>query len=262
MAIAKEDRQERRPHGAATVLATAAGNAYLVLGTLLWSLVALLAYLLPPRGRWVLAVGRLWARGWLAASGVKVRVEGPGPAPAAGRPIVYMANHQSAYDIPVLLTTLPAGTPLLAKQSLFRIPLFGWAMRAGGFIAIDRGDGGRVREGFEAALERIERGGSVLVFPEGTRSLDGRLGPMRRGGFLLAIKGGLAIVPIGIEGTLAVQRRGSPLVRPGSVTVRYGAPIDAADYGVRHRGALEAAVASELARLARCPAPETPPSVR
>ncbi len=165
-------------------------------------------------------------------------------------PFVFMANHQSLYDIPALIATLPVQTRFLAKRSLFRIPIFGWAIKAGGFISIDRRDRSRAGESFSAAVERIRGGVSALVFPEGTRSLDARLGPFLRGGFLLALKSGLPIVPVGIHGSFSVQPKGSRLVRPGRIRVRYGEPIRVVDYGLRRRGELEDAVRDEITRLA------------
>lgn len=245
----------------ATAAATGCGNAYLLLGTLFWSLVCLLLALVPPRGHWVFHGARLWARGWLAASGVRIEVEREVTFDPR-QPVVYMSNHQSTFDIPALLVTLPGQARMLAKRSLFRIPVFGWAMRAGGFIAIDRDERGSARQSFGAAADRLRRGVSTLVFPEGTRSLDGRLGSLERGGFLLAIKSGLSIVPVGIAGSLAVQRRGSLIVRPGRVSLRYGRPIDVTAYGVRRREELAAEVARELARLASCELAEPPATVR
>ncbi len=237
--------------GLATPLATVAGNLYLVLGSLFWASVGLAGAWVPPHGNWVFRCARLWARGLLAVSGVRLAVEHAVPLDPA-RPVVYMANHQSLYDIPALLASLPGQTRMLAKRSLFRIPFFGWAIAAGGFIAIDREDPGSAPKNLRAAAERLRRGASTVVFPEGTRSLDGRLAPLQRGGFLLALKSGLPIVPVGIEGSVAIRRRGSLVVRPRRLPVRYGAPIAAAEYGLRRREELVAEVRRRLAELARC----------
>ena len=114
-------------------------------------------------------------------------------------------------------------------------------MTVGGFIPVDR----RTRnagESFRAASERLRRGGSVLLFPEETRSADGRLLPFQRGGFLLALRSGLPIVPVGLRGTMAVQTPKSFRIHPGRVLVRYGAPLDPGASGA----------ASRLARWRRC----------
>ncbi len=260
MAAPLEVRSERRPGLLATALATLCGNAYLVVGTLFWSVASLLGSPLPSRRRWAFAIARSWSRGWLAASGVRLVAEWEAAADPH-QPVVYMANHQSYLDIPALFATLPGETSMLAKRSLFRLPFFGWAMRAGGFVPVDRDDKTSARSSFDEAADRLRQGASVLVFPEGRRSLDGRLGPLQRGGFLLAIRTGRRIVPVGIEGSLAIQPKGSLVLRPGTLTLRYGRPIDVAAYGVRSRGELTTLVARELERLARCESAEAAATV-
>jgi len=164
-----------------------------------------------------------------------------------------MANHQSLFDIPVLLATLPGQTRFMAKQGLFRIPIFGWALSAGGFIPVDRQDRSRAKEAFASAVARLQAGASVLVFPEETRSLDGRLLAFQRGGFLLALKSGLPIVPVGIAGTLAVQGKRSFLIHPGEVSVRYGAPIAMTGFDLRQKRELLLIVRDRIAQLAGAP---------
>jgi len=232
-----------------TWLATTTGNLYLVLGTVILGLLALPAGLLPPRGDWVFSMSKLWAWGLLAASGVRVRVSFEGPLPRRGG-YVFLANHQSMFDIPLVIATVPVQLRFAAKRSLFRIPVFGWAIRAGGFIPVDRGDRTKAQSTFAAAQKRLGNGTSVLLFPEGGRSLDGLLHPFQRGGFLLALKSGLPIVPVGIRGTVHRQLRGSFLIHPGPVSVHYGTPIDPAEYGVRGRRELEERVRAEIGRLA------------
>ena len=237
------------PGTLATLLATIVGNVYILFGTIVCAIVAILVSWIPPRGNWTFQVARIWSRGLLASSGVRLEVENETPLDPE-RPSVYMSNHQSLYDIPALIVTLPGQTRFLAKRSLFRIPIFGWSIKAGGFIAIDREDRSKARESFAAAVQRLQAGSSAMVFPEGTRSEDGSLGPFQRGGFLLALKGDLPIVPVGISGSLAVQPKGSHVVRPGRITLRYGRPIDANEYGLRRRKELEQVVHREIARLA------------
>ncbi|MGD2115056.1 MAG: lysophospholipid acyltransferase family protein, partial [Acidobacteriota bacterium] len=119
-----------------------------------------------------------------------------------------------------------------------------------GFIPVDRGDSSKARNTFAAARERLGRGTSVLLFPEGGRSLDGLLHPFQRGGLLLALKTGLPIVPVGIRGTLGRQRRGSFKIHPGRVSVHYGEPIDPAEYGIRGRRELEEELRRRIEELA------------
>lgn len=243
-------------------LATLTGNLYLLAGTALLASLALATGWLPPRGNVIFFWARVWSRGLLAASGVRVDLDsGPfarapeaGGAPAGGH-YIFMANHQSLFDIPVLLATLPGQTRFLAKQSLFRIPLFGWAIRAGGFIPVDREDRSRAREVFRAAAARLRAGTSVLVFPEETRSRDGRLLPFQRGGFLLAIKSGLPIVPVGIAGTLGVQAKGRLRIHPARVRVRYGQPLLVEGYDLRRKDELVALVRHQVAELAGAAVP-------
>jgi 1-acyl-sn-glycerol-3-phosphate acyltransferase len=234
----------------AQALATVVCNAYLVLGTVVFAILAVVAGLVDRSGDATFAVGRAWSRGILWTAGLRVRRSLETPLDAT-RPAIYMANHQSLFDIPLLFVTLPGQARMLAKHSLFRIPLFGWAIRLGGFISIDRKDRSRAKESFDAAVDRLRSGTSALVFPEGTRSLDGRLAPFQRGGLLLALKSGLPIVPVGIEGTLGVQPKGSFAVRPRTVFVRYGTPIEVADFGIRQREALGETARRAVARLAR-----------
>ena len=243
-----------------TFLATVTGNLYLVVGTLVLASCALLTGWLPPRGNVIFFWARLWSRGLLLASGVRLRVERAGGVEPQGR-YIFMANHQSLFDIPVLLASLPGQTRFLAKQSLFRIPFFGWAIRAGGFIPVDREDRSRARDVFQAAAARLRAGTSVLVFPEETRSLDGRLLPFQRGGFLLALKSGLPIVPVGIQGTLQVQPKHRMRISPRRVEVRYGSPLAIDGWELRRKHELTAEVrrrVGELAGAAAAPGPARP----
>lgn len=250
MTTNNSDRQPQAGPGTlAILLATLAGNFYILFGTIVCAIVAILVSWIPPRGNWTFQVARIWSRGLLAFSGVREEVENETELDP-DRPSVYMSNHQSLYDIPALIVSLPGQTRFLAKRSLFRIPIFGWSIKAGGFISIDRENRSKASESFAAAVQRLQAGSSAMVFPEGTRSADGSLGPFQRGGFLLALKGGLPIVPVGIRGSLAVQPRGSHVVRPGRITLRYGRPIDATEYGLKGKKDLEQEVRREITRLA------------
>ena len=242
---------ERRdpPSAIAVGLASVVGNLYLVLGTVFFATVALLVGWLPPRGNMVYRVARVWSRFLLFFCGVRADAEFETELDPDGR-YIYMANHQSLFDIPALIGTLPGQTRFLAKRSLFQIPIFGWAIKLGGFVTIDRADGRRAQEAFAVAAQRLASGTSILIFPEGTRSEDGRLLPFKRGGLLLAIKSGLPIVPVGIRGSLEVQGRRQFSIRPLPVRVHYGSPIEVGEYGVRQRRALEDEVRSQIADLA------------
>jgi 1-acyl-sn-glycerol-3-phosphate acyltransferase len=241
--------QTEKPRSITTVLATLFGNLFLVFGSLFFGTLAILTAWIPPRGDWVYFMARLWSRGLLLFSGLRLRVVS-GAEIDPHRCYVYMSNHQSLYDIPALIRSLPGQARFLAKRSLFQIPIFGWALKAGGFVSIDRTDRSRASESFADAVERLKSGSSAVVFPEGTRSLDGELLPFERGGFLLAIKSGAQIVPVGIQGSLQVRSRDSWAVRPGTITVAYGTPIEVESFGIRRRTELVEEVRERIARLA------------
>ncbi len=196
---------------------------------------------IPPRGDWTLRGARLWARILLLGGLVRLRVEGSQRVPR-GEPVVFMSNHESWLDIPALLATIPTQVRFLAKKSLFAWPFFGWAIASMGFIPVDRENRRTAIRSFENAAARIKAGRSVLVFPEETRSIDGGLLPFQRGGFLLAIKAGLPIVPVGLEGPRHLLPKRSYLLRPGRITVRFGDPIGTAGRGVAAKGELMAEV--------------------
>jgi len=208
-----------------TLLATVSGNLFLVLGSLFFGTIATLFGWLPPRGNITFWCARAWSHGLLWASGVRIKKEFAEPLPPG--PFIFMANHRSTFDIPALLATLPGQTRFLAKRSLFKIPIFGWALALGGFVPVDRGNRSRARVTMTEAADRLRAGKSILIFPEETRSLNGEMLPFKSGGFLLARESGLAVVPVGIRGTRRVERPGSLIIHPGEVEVRYGRPMEA-----------------------------------
>jgi 1-acyl-sn-glycerol-3-phosphate acyltransferase len=233
----------------ATVLATLVGNVYLLLGSIFFSLLTLLVSWVPPRTVLPFAVARLWARGILLTSGVRIDARfDPAFDPQAR--YVFLSNHQSLMDIPVVLVSCPGQVRLVAKRSLFQIPIFGWAMSAAGFVSVDRKDRSSARETFAAASDKLKRGISVLLFPEGTRGQGQVLLPFQRGGFLLALRSGLPIVPVGIRRSREVRGTDNLLIHPGTVEVRYGAPLDPTAYGLRRKRELTAEVRQRIAELA------------
>jgi len=237
------------PGALATLAATVVGNTFLVVATIVLGLIASVVGWLPPRGHWMYVLCRWWSRGFLAASGVRVESHFEAPLDPRGAYVV-LSNHQSMYDVPVIIASLPAEARFLAKKSLFKIPIFGWAMAAAGFVPVDRSDRSRARETFRTANERLESGLSLVIFPEETRSPDGRLLPFKKGGLLMALKSGYPIVPVGIHGTISVRPRGSLRTHPGKVTVRYGRPIDPGDFGIAGRRDLTETVRERIAELA------------
>jgi 1-acyl-sn-glycerol-3-phosphate acyltransferase len=144
------------------------------------------------------------------------------------RAVVYMSNHQSHLDIPMLYATLPSPTiRMLGKAELFRIPLWGRAVRAAEFIEVDRSNHARALKSIEQAARLVREGVSIYLAPEGTRSIDGRIGKLKKGGFHLAIGTGAPIVPVAIRGTIDILPRGGKVMRSGQrVSVQIGRPID------------------------------------
>lgn len=237
------------PPRLATAVASVTGNLFLLAGSVVLGSLGAVAGLMPPRTYGTFFFMKIWSRGLLGASGCRVKAISEGELDPT-RGYVFLANHQSLFDIPAVLATVPQQVRFAAKRSLFRLPVFGWALYSGGFIPVDRGVGSKAQDTFTAARDRLTRGISVLFFPEGTRSRDGRVAAFQRGGFLLALKENIPIVPVGIAGTIGIQRRGSFAIHPREVTVSYGRPVDPAEFGVRRRAELEAHVRAEVARLA------------
>src|SRR5689334_17389625 len=133
-----------------------------------------------------------------------------------GRAYVYMSNHQSHLDIPMLYATLPSPTiRMLGKKELFQIPLWGRGLRAAEFIEVDRSNHARAVRSIEHAAELIRDGVSIYLAPEGTRSRDGRIGKLKKGGFHLAKETHTPIVPVAIRGTIDILPRGSRVMQTG-----------------------------------------------
>ena len=202
--------------------------------TLLLGALAFLTFPFDRKGNVIHLYARLWGRLILWASGVKVKIRGLERI-ASGRPYIFMANHLSAYDIFVLLSELPVQFRWLAKAELFRIPVLGWAMGTAGYISLDRSEPKKAYRSMEEAARRIREGTSVVIFPEGTRSKDGRLQPFLKGGFTLAVKSQVPIVPISISGTWEIMPPQSRKVRKGDVEVVVGEPIETKGYTMKER---------------------------
>ena len=192
---------------------------------------------------------RLWATILVKAAGIDLHAEGTELVDRHQRYIL-IANHSSYFDIPCLFAAIPQPIRFMAKISLFKIPIFGWAMLRSGFIPIDRKNRRTAVKSFEMAVDRIRKGNTIVVFPEEGRSRTREMRPFQRGGFLLAIRSGLPILPIAIDGTYDVMRAGATKIRPGRVTLRVGKVIPTEGRSVRQKEQLaEEARAQILAML-------------
>jgi 1-acyl-sn-glycerol-3-phosphate acyltransferase len=168
------------------------------------------------------------ARFGLWASGVRIRVTG-GERLDPSRNYLFMPNHISNVDPPVVVAALRRDTRMMGKASLFRIPVFGQVMSFAGFIPVERTERDSAIRAVDEAAARLRAGLDFVVFPEGTRSRDGKLLPLKKGPFFLAQKGGVPVVPVSVRGTREVMPKGGMLIRAGAVSVEIGSPIEVVD---------------------------------
>ncbi|MBI5215606.1 MAG: 1-acyl-sn-glycerol-3-phosphate acyltransferase [Ignavibacteriae bacterium] len=169
---------------------------------------------------------RFFYSGILVLSGVKVNVLGL-EAIDVSRNYIYVANHASYYDIPSVMTGIPDRfIRIMYKKELQKIPVFGWAMKWTRFyIPINRGRGMEAQQSLEKAIERIKNGESVLLFAEGTRTTDGKLQQFKRGAFNIAVKAGIPVVPVTINGSYGIMPKSSFRIRSGEITLTVSKPI-------------------------------------
>lgn len=191
---------------------------------------------------------RSWARILLRIAGIRVRVTGMENLDPKAT-YVFAGNHTSQLDIYSFQAYSPHDFRWIAKKELFNIPLFGLAMRTVGFIAIDRSRGREALKSLSQAAGRISDGSSVLIFPEGTRSRDGRLHPFKAGAILLAIKSGVPVVPIGFNNASRLLPKGSLLPKSGEIVLRIGTPIPTTDYKSKDKQKLALLLHDRVAQL-------------
>ena len=181
----------------------------------------------------------------LRIAGVRLRVEGREHIPRTT--CLFIANHVSNLDPPAVVCALPCHAALIAKAAVFRIPIFGTALRLGKFIPIDRSNRESALAGVAQAKRNLRDGMSYLVFAEGTRSPDGRMRKFKKGTFALAIETGVFVVPVSVIGTHRLMPRGALLVRAGEVRIIFHPPIDPAGFTLPHRDQLMERVQSVVA---------------
>ncbi|MZH03078.1 MAG: 1-acyl-sn-glycerol-3-phosphate acyltransferase [Nitrospinae bacterium] len=173
-------------------------------------------------------VTSLWCRLLCKLNGVKVEIEGLENI-LKNRPQIFVSNHQGYFDIFALSGYLPVQIRWVAKSSLFKIPFLGGSMKASGYIPVERGDRKKAYEAFNKTLEKIKEGSSIIIFPEGTRSEDGTIGPFKKGSNLIASRSKSPMIPVTITGSRDIIKKGSASITPGSVRVIISPPVEPID---------------------------------
>lgn len=208
-------------------------SSFIILGIILvtafMAVIVILVSFVTASGNTAHKVARIWAKCILALSNIRVTVKGISNL-KPGRPYIYMANHMSNFDIPVLQAHLPVQFRWLAKAELYKIPIFGYAMKRAGYISIERSDRKSAIESLNKAAKIIRDGVSVIIFPEGTRSRTNNIQPFKKGGFFLAVDSGVPIIPITIHGTGRIMPKKQMLIMPGHVILEIAKPINSSDY--------------------------------
>jgi 1-acyl-sn-glycerol-3-phosphate acyltransferase len=204
------------------------------LNTIFCTIVGVFAMLVDRSGGLYHKAFRFWSRSTLWLFRIRASVTGTEHL-EPGATYIYLPNHSSYLDIPVLGATIPEKFRFILKEELTKVPIWGWALRTSPHIIIRRTDARNAMAGIEQAASDIASGASVVIFPEGTRTHDGALAPFKRGGFALATRSGVPLVPIAIRGTYPLLSRDSRRVLPGSVSVTVGRPIPNAPGGDRNQ---------------------------
>jgi 1-acyl-sn-glycerol-3-phosphate acyltransferase len=194
-------------------------------------------------------VPRWWSIAVLKVVGIKVRVHGMENL-STGQPYIFASNHVSWFDVPSLAKVLPRNK-FIAKSELFKVPIFGRAMRAVGMIEIQRENRKAAFGAYDVAAERIRAGNSVVVFPEGTRGHTYPLRPFKKGPFVLAIAAGVPIVPIIVHGTIEIMPRSTLWAHPGTINIHLLEPVSTTSVDYDHREALMKTVRTRMADAMR-----------
>jgi len=218
----------------------------------------LLAFVSPGEGK-IHRVARNWARTLLRLAAVRVHVIG-GANVLHDKPQIFMANHQSDFDIFAVLGHIPGEFRWIAKEELFRVPIFGRAMRKAGYISIDRKNHEKAMTSLAEAARKIQENRSLMSFPEGTRSNDGTIGPFKPGMFHLAMQAQVPIVPVTIIGANKIWSKQGLNIKRGDITLIIDKPIDVSPYTEERRNDLIEKVRNIIIHNLGTFVPGAPPS--
>jgi 1-acyl-sn-glycerol-3-phosphate acyltransferase len=219
-----------------------------ILYTFLTGAVCMILSLFQPNSRLNYWFIRTWARMLTWICSIKTEVHGIENIPTEGVFLV-MSTHNSHFDIPVLIKEIPRQFRIVAKKDLFKIPVFGWAMTVAGYISVDRTDRKQAFASLDKAAEGVRAGMPLLIFPEGTRSPDGTLGPFKKGGFVLATKAKVPLIPVVVDGTYDVLPKNTLRIKPGRVKVTFGEPIETASYAPENKEELMERVRRAMVKM-------------
>lgn len=223
-----------------------------IVSTIGMAAISLICSPFDPTGRLQHRMARRWARMLVAISFARTRVEGLEKL-KPGQQYVVVANHSSYMDIPLMLSNLDLEIRFFAKKGLFSIPFMGWHLSRAGHIPVARGDArASLKSMLEAANTIHDRGISVVLFPEGGRTIQG-LRPFKEGAAFLAIKAGLPVLPVGLSNMRGLLPMGAGLFRPATVTMRVGDPIETSALTHRDRAALNDQMRERLVGLLDAP---------
>lgn len=220
----------------------------IIVATIILGSINLAVSLFDDGGRKQVAIARFWSKVLIRIAGVKLTIEGLEKIDPNGS-YVFVSNHVSYMDTPVVLGHIPVQFRFLAKKGLFKVPFLGYHLKRAGHLAVPRENPREALKTMAEAGKIIrERGISLLIFPEGGRSLDG-LKPFKEGAAYIAINAGVPVVPVGLEGTLQVLPMHSLNVRPGKVVMRIGDPISTSHLSAKDRGKLTQEMHDRVAEL-------------
>lgn len=227
--------------------------AWLMLNLVVWTTllcsVGLIAALIDWRGRVIARIARLWSIILLWAAGIKYSVKGLENL-VKDNQYFFVGNHESAFDIPLAFAGIPYQLVSISKKELKWKPFLGWAMQAAGHIFVDRHQHSKAVSALEEARKSLVKNPrSVLLFPEGTRSLDGKIHAFKKGGLVLAIKSGMPVVPIALCGTSKVAVKGSWELNPIDIQLRIGKPIPTDEITFDDRNEFVARIRSEVSSM-------------